>query len=467
MIALLLAVPAHALDLFGSDKASSDETTSGATSSSEAGSAAALVVLGATVDDVQTPSTSADLAISLGGAFEDGALSDSYAIEVSPAWLGGVGKRLTLAKYAAGGWESVLWNSNLSLATLTDDDDVARSALAYRTTFWAAPPKKSATGAFLDAYAKAFADNRIVDVPADGDACVSTIGNLSRLALAVNQKVSASLPETAKVYDALGKWEAACAAVDPTRTPDAAALCTDFRTAEARGPRDRVADAALTKTIEALKASADAAMADQKAALDKTVKKTIADIAKNPSKYGTLGQYLSDVDGEEAFAGCEDILTDREGFLVDFALGAGVRSPGAVLEDTELDVVRLWFAPGYVREKWSLVGLARLSLEDLHTDTPVQTVDLGGGFGFHWARFTLTPEVLVRAPLANAEWEVHATVGGDVRVMQGVWFTLEAGGAWPADEPGSFVSFAGLTFGVERDRPTPLPDTNDLARKLP
>jgi hypothetical protein len=433
----------------------------------QVGDAAAMVVLGTSLDDLQAPATGADLAASVGGAFEGGELPTSYAIEISPYWLSGAGRKLSLRDYAGGGGWSLVRNLHVSVATTHSTSDGLRAALAARTTLWGPPGPKTNAGKFVAAY-DALGKGA---PPGDGDACVRTLSDLAMFADVLSARLAKEFDARSSAADGkAAELIAACAAVDPVRLPKSAATCAEqpFRVATPapNATLDRDADTTTNTHLQAL--AAELADLEQLAetGVNTYVKAAIADIKAHPEKLDApLRAYLAEHDLTDTFDGCEDLLTHREGFALDIAGGASLASEDNVLSETEGDDAALWVTPAWTWGHTSLLFLGRASFEDMVED-PAFVLDLGVGTGHQWDRFTGTIETLARLPIADADFAARVKLGLDLRVSSGVWFSTSFGVSYPFDAVDSILANAGFTFGVAQERTLATPSPSSMAGML-
>lgn len=469
-------------------------TTSTTASAVELGDAAAAVVLGTAVDTVARPSTAPDLAISLGAAFSEGKVPSSYAVEVTPYWLSKASRNLGLVEHLRGGAPSLLHNLNVSFAASNDATDGTAAALAVRTTWWAPPGAagKTATSQFLTAHAAVFAKDgeeasggigkarTAPTIAKDAPACIQTLGHLSSFSAELAERTSEKLAASAQA-DTLrlqGEVIAACKGVTAATLPKTAALCDEtgaFVTpggglegggVVGGGVVDAARDTAALARLTELTKELEKAAAKTEKALTKAVTDAVAEMKKDPTKLAApLAEYLDEKGFGDAFEGCNALFTRHQGWVVDLAAGASILSPDTSILGIGGDAVHLWLTPGWVGAKESVFLLGRVKVDDLAA-TPTPGFDFGAGAGYRWDRFAFELQALAETPIAGREWAGRATVGGDILIAKGLWFSTSIGGSLPADEPGSLLTIAGVKLGVMRERTFTTPTYADLADLL-
>lgn len=457
ILALLLALPARALDFDGGSNPGDLATTP-----------TAAIVLGFSPDDVQLPGTPSEIVADLGTAISDAdGVPDSFALEISPFWLGTKGSAaLDLRQYVAGGPATLKRNFTVSAAvdrtstSFGGEDSDLRAALAVRTTLWGKPGEGTDHAAFAQSWDALF--------PADGstpaarpalddrDACANSVAMLAEFSAWLNQKVSAELKalqsEHLKRATAKGMELAAlCGNLDPGSYPGSVKACEEAGFAGGAASASPVVGDE-SKTLAKVRAIADElAEAEGKAAadVDALVKAAIGAAKKDPNALGgELATYMDAVGFEDAFAECGELLDRRQGFVMDIAAGGGITSFDDTLSQTYGSDFAAWMAPGWVARKWSLTGLARVRGFELY-DTPLLSLDLGAGFGYSWDGLTLGVQGRYGVPLNHDTPDARALLTADVRVNKSVWFAAGLGAGFPPDEPESLLSFLGIKFAAE------------------
>lgn len=425
-----------------------------------AGDAAAVLVLGSSNEAVSRPSTLADLALSFGGAFQDGTFPTSYAVEVAPFWLSSQAGRLSVRDYAAAGAPSLVRNANLSFAATRETGAGTQTALALRTTWWPAPGSSSQAGRFVQQYDRVYRDNQPVQVSAEDHPCVQTLGRLSDFAADLGAEASKRARNglLTEVVAAQVALQGACAGVSAEFEPDEAKLCEerDLPTRSESGVAGKAGRiAALIKVM-------DEASGEAQTGVDAAIKAILSEMAANGE---TLDQALKahfEKSGQKAFEGCADLLGSRQGFVLDVAIGAALGSPDESLLGLRPQTLTAWLTPGWLWLRSSLFGILRISHEGI-SETPTILGTAGLGAGHRWEWFALNLGVAGQIPLEGGPMELRLSPAVDLRLGKGIWFSTGLRASLPGDQTGSFVSFGQLKLGTATERSLALPGSDELA----
>lgn len=399
-----------------------------------AGEAAALRVLDTPMEDVARPAGTADLALSLGAAFQDGSFPSAYAVELSPFWLSRAAGRLTFTEHLRAGAPTLLRNLNLSMATLRDDSGATTAALALRSTFWPRPGAGSEAGRLL-----AGLDGQ----PLEGEAgaCEASLRAMAARARAAGEALDAVGEEEIRqqARQAFLDLVELCEAVDPALEPAEARACREARqeVGLAPGPvgeAGRIARAARARDEAAAKVEA------------------LANAA--------VTARLSELPGAEDLSGCARLAALRRGFVLDLALGGRLGAPDTRLSGLRPQGLSAWLTPGLIGARHSLFGILRYRLDGLDAE-PAQTVLGGLGGGWLGERHALSLSLAAWAGSQGPGGSLSPTV--DLRLGRGVWLRTGLRAALPADEPGSLLSFGNLRLGTAAERSLGLPGSDELA----
>lgn len=452
-LALLLLPAALAAD-------SASASTTPSTTPGMAGDAAAAVVLGSDTETVTRPSTLADLALSFGGAFQDGTFPTSYAVEVAPYWLSSQAGRLSVRDYAAAGAPSLWRNSNISFAASRDTDSGTRTALALRTTWWPAPSANTQAGRFVEHYDRVYRSNQPVALSAEDHPCVQTLARHSQLATDYGAEVvkrarNGLLKEVLAAQVAL---QQACATVSAESEPKEAKRCEEQGLPTRPDPAEPGKEGRIAALIKAL----EEATTEAQDGVDAAAKAIFSEMASKGEGLDAALKAHMEKSGQQSFEGCSDLLGSRQGFVLDLAVGAAIGSPDESLLNMGPQTITGWLAPGWLWLRSSLYGMVRISHEGMD-DTPTTLATMGLGAGHRWDRLSLNLATAVQTPLAGGALAAHLSPAIDLRLGTGVWFSTGFRASLPAEDEGSFVSFGQLKLGTATERSLALPGSDELA----
>lgn len=475
MTLALLAHPAFALDFDGGSSPGDLATTP-----------TAAIVLGSAPADIQLPGTPGELVADLGTAVSDAdGIPDSFALEITPFWLGTKGSQnLDLRRYVEGGPATLARNFSVSAAvdrTATSfggEDEDLRAAVAFRSTLWGKPAKGTDHLVFASSWDKLFpAEGAAAQTAAptgdESHACVRSVSMLSAFSAWLNARLSTDLAalHSEHLDRAAAKSKelsALCANLDAGLYPKSVKACEEAGFAgRPAAPTSLVGDESATlakvQTLAGELSEAEDKAAVEVGALVKTA--LAAAKAKPETLRGDLAAYFDEVGFEDAFEECGELLDRRQGMVVDFAGGAGITSFDHVLAETALSDWSVWMAPGWVARQWSLTGLVRLRGAELY-ETPLTTLDLGAGFGWSWDALTLGLQGRYGIPLGHDTVDSQMLLTADIRIHKSVWFATGLGAGFPADETDSVLSFLSIKFSAEEKATLATPAPTSMAALL-
>lgn len=149
----------------------------------------------------------------------------------------------------------------------------------------------------------------------------------------------------------------------------------------------------------------------------------------------------------------QDIALEREGFLLELALGGTWQFANAIADSGRFARFGAWITPAYQWQHWSVVGVGRIFADKVGDSTQV-TIDAGARLIYTASQFGISLEAAgqtftwTSAP--ENEWRLAAVA--DVEIRDGTWVTMTFGRDFHGSRTGSFLAKLGLAFHLGSQR---------------
>lgn len=410
-----------------------------------AATAPALLAVGRETDSVDAPATPADVAVSLGSAF-DGAsvgLPSSLAIEVAPGWL--APNRVTVGQYLeGGGWTA--WRNIRVSASASKDGDTWTGALGVRTTLWGKAPVGTDARRFVDDYAvlkraglKGWAG------AAEGlkSSCAKSIVALGT----ASETAYAAIKEKVGKEWAPKRQEPAQKIIDACLNPaiagfgEAAGWCRE----KGFDPKEGSSTVALPGAkdddilawLQARQKDIDKVVEDERKAYDAALQTAIAEATKTNA---------------EVYDGCKTVLADpRDGLVVEVGGGYGVTTADGTFAQME---PAGWV--GYAIGSYYF-GRPAVSLMGRVTNLP-DTFTIEGGLGFVYTlrKYDLGASAILAYELGEQALTADVLARFDYQLSPTIWMVSGLGASLPfADlESAGLLSQLSVRMQFGANRPT-------------
>lgn len=423
--------------------ATADDGTS--TDLGGASTAPALLAVGREADSVDAPATPADVAVSLGSAF-DGAsvgLPSSLAIEVAPGWL--TPNSVTVGQYlAGGGWTA--WRNIRVSASAEKDGDAWTGALGARTTIWGKAPKGTEARRFVEDY-EALQKGGLASWTGAAE------GLKSGCAKSIVALGAASETAYAAIKEKLAKEWAPKREVPQQQIVD---VCLNPATAgfgEAAGwcreqglePKDGTSTAALPAQkdddilawLQARQKEVDKTVEDERKAYDTALQAAFAEGSK------TNG---------EVYDGCKTVLADpRDGLVVEVGGGYGVTTTDGSFSNMEPAGWVGYAVGSYFFGRPAVSVLGRVSnLPDTFT------IEGGLGFVYTLRKYDVGASAIVAYELGAQATTADVLARFDYQLSPEIWMVSGLGATLPfADlEAAGLLSQLSIRMQFGANRPT-------------
>lgn len=153
--------------------------------------------------------------------------------------------------------------------------------------------------------------------------------------------------------------------------------------------------------------------------------------------------------------GCDAQAEVRRGFVLELDLAASADFQGGRADAGSLRDGAAWVSGGYHGAHWSVDGLVRGALLELHDGAGPAQAELGVRVGRAWRRVGGWVEGLARRGLGTDAQDRHgyrAAVGLDLGLSEAVWLGLTFGRDFRAEDPESLLALANLRWEFRERR---------------